>query len=228
MYFPIAKWSFSKRSHFQTSVSSYIICGEAHIKLAIFLSFRGLNIHAKHSFTCLLNLQIAMKCSVEFLGKNFEICSLTSLSIFALEMEDIEAKNSLAMASPKSVEDTWVQYCHRGWPWCIVTKSVRTSFAALTQLHFTISDQLENVAQRTFSATTSAPWRAYCPQSDIFKEVRPDHCALWEKVKYRTGWIRTFFFVPQIIYFSLGWHRSFCVIVGRDTDPCPASVPERL
>ena len=102
---------FKKKSLF---VSSYIICGEAHIKLAIFLSFRGLNIHAKHSFTCLLNLQIAMKCSVEFLGKNFEICSLTSLSIFALEMEDIEAKNSLAMASPKSVEDTWVQYCHRG------------------------------------------------------------------------------------------------------------------
>ena len=71
------------------------------------------------------------------------------------------------------------------------------SVAALTQLHFTISDQLENVAQRTFSATTSAPWRAYCPQSDIFKEVGPDHCALWEKVKYRTGWIRTFFLYPK-------------------------------
>ena len=71
------------------------------------------------------------------------------------------------------------------------------SVAALTQLQFTISDQLENVAQRTFSATTSAPWRAYCPQSDIFKEVGPDHCALWEKVKYRTGWIRTFFLYPK-------------------------------
>ena len=31
------------------------------------------------------------------------------------------------------------------------------SVAALTQLRFTISDQLENVAQRTFSATTSTP-----------------------------------------------------------------------
>ena len=154
---------FSKKKK-PLSVSSYIICGEAHIKLAIFLSFRGLNIHAKHSFTCLLNLQIAMKCSVEFLGKNFEICSLTSLSIFALEMEDIEAKNSLAMASPKSVEDTWVQYCHRGWPWCIVTKSVRTSFAYSTiRLFQTTLERIEKCY----------PWDTLCKSLNSLQFASP-------------------------------------------------------
>ena len=50
------------------------------------------------------------------------------------------------------------------------------------------SDQLENVAQRTFSATTSTTWRAYCPQSDIFKEVGTYHCAFWKKVKIHSIW----------------------------------------
>ena len=50
------------------------------------------------------------------------------------------------------------------------------------------SDQLENVAQRTFSATTSTTWRAYCPQSDIFEEVGTYHCAFWKKVKIHSIW----------------------------------------
>ena len=70
---------------------------------------------------------------------------LTSLSIFALEMEDIEAKNSLAMASPKSVEETWVQYCQRGCPWWMVTKSVKTSLAYSTSRLFQTTLKLRSV-----------------------------------------------------------------------------------
>ena len=54
-------------------------------------------------------------------------CNLTSLIILSLLDSGIALRNILDMASPNSMEDTWVQYCQRDWPWWIVTRSVRTS-----------------------------------------------------------------------------------------------------
>ena len=61
---------------------------------------------------------------------------LTSLAMSLRVIEGFEAKKSLATASPNKVEDTWVQYCHRGCPWWMVTKSVKTSFAYRTRRLF--------------------------------------------------------------------------------------------
>ena len=61
---------------------------------------------------------------------------LTSLEMLFRSVGVSDPRNNLERASPKSIDDTWVQYCHRGCSWWIVTKSVKTSRAYKTNKLF--------------------------------------------------------------------------------------------
>lgn len=46
---------------------------------------------------------------------------VTSFAMFDLSVSGKAPKNSLERASPNNIDETWVQYCHRGCSWWMVT-----------------------------------------------------------------------------------------------------------